>query len=162
MSGKKTLKHTSGKRVHVERGSSVPFVTVNNNTRKIKYKVPIDLLQPKNLLKAKLKNKANTRKKAHPAVAPAPATSTSTSTLTSSASNQRRLKEIEKRRVLAERQKAQANYEAARRSLQEASLRTMSNFTSFLNRASQAAKARKTAKAAAKLRGKNSNSSNNE
>ena len=52
----------TGKRVHIIRGSPVPLVTVVNTTRKhgtLKVKIPANLLEPKNLLKAKQKNKIN-------------------------------------------------------------------------------------------------------
>lgn len=158
MAAKKTLKHITGKRVHIERGSAVPFVTLNNNTRKVQYKLPINLLQPKNLLKATQKNKANQKK--------------SQITITMVAQTRKQLN-ANKRKVLAERQRAmeamqKATVEAGKPSLSAhvtakppPVVKNMSNFASFLNRSSKAAKARKTAKAAAKLRGENSNSNNN-
>lgn len=57
---------TSGKRVHIIRGSPVPLVTVVNKTRRhgtLKVKIPANLLEPKNILKAKQKNKTNNAKK---------------------------------------------------------------------------------------------------
>lgn len=55
----------SGKRVHIIPGSPVPLVTVVNTTRrhgKLKLKIPTNLVEPKNILKAKQKNKANREK----------------------------------------------------------------------------------------------------
>lgn len=138
-------------------------------------------MQPKNVLRAKLKNRANTEKNkgARPAAA-APKVSSA---------QLRKQQNAEKRRILEARQremarmqKAQEEFMAAARALRTAvestravppppvpvnagplgPVRTMANFTSFLNKASRAAKEKRAAKAAAKLRGKNSNSSNNE
>ena len=44
-------------------GSKVPVATVANHTRKIIYKLPINLLNPNELLKAKQKNKVNTKRR---------------------------------------------------------------------------------------------------
>lgn len=50
----------TGRRIFQTVGSPVPMTIQKNNTRKIIYKLPLGLLQPKNILKAKQKNVANT------------------------------------------------------------------------------------------------------
>jgi hypothetical protein len=59
----KTLKNKkSGSRVFKYMGSPVPIVVRENMKRGITYKLPVNLLQPKEILKAKQKNKANVAK----------------------------------------------------------------------------------------------------
>ncbi len=59
----KTLKNKkSGSRVIKFQGSPVPIVHTENTKRGITYKLPTNLLQPKDLLRAKQKNKANAAK----------------------------------------------------------------------------------------------------
>jgi hypothetical protein len=56
----KTLKNKkSGSRVFKYMGSPVPIVLRENTKRGITYKLPINLLQPREVLKAKQKNKVN-------------------------------------------------------------------------------------------------------
>ena len=57
-----TVKNKSGRRIFSTPGSGMYSTQRQNNTRKITYKIPLGLLQPKNILKAKQKNKANTLK----------------------------------------------------------------------------------------------------
>lgn len=58
-------KNKNGTRIFKIPSVSVPLVMLKNVKRNITYKVPINLLEPKELLKAKLKNRSNTIKKAH-------------------------------------------------------------------------------------------------
>jgi hypothetical protein len=59
----KTLKNKKmGSRIIKFQGSPVPIVAAQNTKRGITYKLPTNLLQPKELLKAKQKNKANAAK----------------------------------------------------------------------------------------------------
>jgi hypothetical protein len=59
----KTLKNKkSGSRIIKFHGSPVPIVLTENSKRGITYKLPANLLEPKDLLKAKQKNKANVAK----------------------------------------------------------------------------------------------------
>ena len=59
----KTLKNKKmGTRVFKYSGSPVPLVLTENAKRGITYKLPTNLLQPKDILKAKLKNKTNAAK----------------------------------------------------------------------------------------------------
>lgn len=56
----KTLKNKkSGKRIFTIPGSPVPLTQAVNTKRGITFKLPTNLLEPKNLLKARQKNKAN-------------------------------------------------------------------------------------------------------
>lgn len=56
----KTLKNKkSGKRFFTISGSPVPLTLAENTKRGITFKLPTNLLEPKNYLKAKQKNKAN-------------------------------------------------------------------------------------------------------
>jgi hypothetical protein len=57
-------KNKNANRVFTIPSVAVPVVQLKNIKKNITYKVPINLLQPKNLLRAKLKNKANETKKA--------------------------------------------------------------------------------------------------
>lgn len=59
----KTVKNKSGRRVFMVPGSPVPMTLSRNETRKITYKVPLGLLEPQNILKAKQKDKANDLRK---------------------------------------------------------------------------------------------------
>lgn len=59
----KTLKNKkSGTRIFKYAGSPVPLVLRENRKKGITYKLPVNLLQPRNLLRAKQKNKANAAK----------------------------------------------------------------------------------------------------
>jgi hypothetical protein len=88
----KTLKNKkSGSRVILFHGSPVPIVVAENTKRGITYKLPANLLQPKELLKAKLKNKANAAKLAE---------------------ETRRSKAIEAERAKKERLESQARFAA--------------------------------------------------
>ncbi len=58
-----TLKNKkSGKRVILISGSPIPIVLAKNTKKNLVFKLPANLLEPKNLLKAKQKDKANTLK----------------------------------------------------------------------------------------------------
>lgn len=63
MSGRKTLKNKKmGSRVFKYMGSPVPTVVLQNVKRGMTYKLPTNLLQPREILLAKQKNKANAAK----------------------------------------------------------------------------------------------------
>lgn len=95
----KTVKNKkSGSRIIKFQGSPVPLVLTENMKRGFTYKLPANLLQPKELLKAKLKNKANTAKLAE---------------------ETRRSKAIEAERQKKERLESQARFAAMLRTARE-------------------------------------------
>lgn len=64
MPSKETLKNPrSQKRVEVIQGMASPLILQKNKTRNLKYRIPANLMNPHELLKAKQKNKANEKKK---------------------------------------------------------------------------------------------------
>jgi hypothetical protein len=92
MPTRKTLKNKkTGSRIIKFSGSPVPIVFSENTKRGITYKLPANLLQPKELLKAKQKNKANLAKLAE---------------------ETRRSKAIEAERAKKERLESQARFAA--------------------------------------------------
>lgn len=92
MPTRKTLKNKkTGSRIIKFLGSPVPIVLTENTKRGITYKLPANLLQPKELLKAKQKNKANVAKLAE---------------------ETRRSKAIEAERAKKERLESQARFAA--------------------------------------------------
>lgn len=95
----KTVKNKrTGKRVFVISGSPVPLTQAQNTKRGITYKLPTNLLEPKNLLKARQKNKANAAKLAE---------------------ETRRTRAIEAERARRERLESQARFAAMLRAERE-------------------------------------------